>query len=871
MTDRTLDINARVKRIHELYEQLHGLSNDELRTKVCTIREEIRNEGGTKQATDRHLEAVYALVKETARRFTQGKITVTANDYDRQLAEQYDFVRIEGDQAVWSDRWKAGGVERKWCMIHYDCQVEAGICLHEGHAVEMATGEGKTLVGTLPVFLNALTGKGVHMMTVNDYLSRRDCEQMRPLYMLYGLTVDCIEYGQRIYGTARKKAYAADITYGTNSSFAFDYLFDHIALNPDECVQREHHYAVIDELDGILIDEADDPHLINGPGQHNQGKHYTKYLPVIREMVEQPVGTLYHADRLTKSVTLTPEGEKWLEEKCGLSGLWGCCPDKQPERDKHEKPEEEDVFYIQHILYQLLLACTVYDKDVDYVVADGRVIIIDPHTGRLKLTSRWDYGLHTAMEVKEGVNVKYDSDSSAVISLKNYFKLYERLAGMSGTVRPVSGELKEVYGLNTAVIAPNRPCIRQDKGCRIYRTSEERDKGVAEEVRRLHREGRPVLVGCLSVRRAEAVHALLEKYELPSNLLSAKSLDREAYYISLAGREGNITVATGIAGRGTDIMLTAESREKGGLAVIGTDLFDNTRMDRQLMGRSGRQGDPGTSELYLSLEDTVMDGLTEEEKAEMYRTDPQENGNGWSAYVQKARERRETYYYHQRMNVARKDDVIAPYRKIFYEERNRILSDIRASQELVRTLYPTRSDYDRVQEHASRHYRTVHALLSRERAMNPSAEKMEIPFSQDMHLYVVRLDIDACLASETFFRQEYVRQVILGAYDKYWKRFVMYLKQKLDEEQIAGLPQRYQCMRDEIETIIRVRLTASTIPVGCNEAPREEKEPAAPVPEEEKKKRETANPEAPCPCGSGKKYGECHGLMDTRRKGKRRI
>lgn len=871
MNNKVLDIKERVKHIHELYEQYHELSNDELRTKVHFIKEAIRKAGGNKEVMDFHLESVYALVKETARRFTLGEIIVTANENDYLLAEKYDFVRIEGDQAIWSDRWKVGGVERKWCMIHYDCQVEAGIHLHEGHAVEMATGEGKTLVGTLPVFLNALTGKGVHMMTVNDYLSRRDCELMRPLYMLYGLTVDCIEYGQRIHGSLRRKAYEADVTYGTNSSFAFDYLFDHIALNPNECVQREHHYAVIDELDGILIDEADDPHLISGSSFFNEGKLYTKYLPIIRELVEQPEKTLYQADHLTKSVTITSEGKNWLEEKCDLPGLWSLRTEVQQEIGKNEESDQDNACHIQHILHQLLLACTVYERDVDYVVTDGKVIIIDPHTGRLKLSSRWEYGLHTAVEVKEKVAVKFDSDSNAVISLKNYFKLYERLSGMSGTIWQVSEELKEVYGLETVIISPNRPCIRQDKGCRIYRTSEERDKAVAEEVKRLHQDGRPVLVGCLNIRRAEVIHALLENYKLPSNLLSAKSLDREAYYISRAGQEGNITVATGIAGRGTDIILTEKAREKGGLAVIGTDLFDSTRMDRQLIGRSGRQGDPGSSELYLSLNDMVMNGLTDEEKEEMYRTDPQESGNEWLPYVQKARERREDFFYQQRINVAQKDDVIAPYRKKFYEERNRILSDIQASQELIRALYPSPADYDIVKEHASRHYQIVYALLSRERSLNSSAEKMEIPFSQDMHLYIVRLDIDECLGSETFFRQEYIRQVILGAYDKYWKRFVMYLKQKLDEEQVAGLPQRYLSMRDEIDTIIRLRLTNSTIPVGRSETIQKEKCLNTSRKEERIKKQEVINLQAPCPCGSGKKYGECHGFMDTRRKGKKRI
>lgn len=470
-----------VDSINVEYKTLCRLSNDELRTRLSQIATEINDSENKSKALDKYLVPTFAIIKETARRFKEGNIIVTANDYDKFLSETYDFVAIDNGKAIYKNRWDAGGVPFEWNMVHYDEQLLGGILLHKGYAIEMLTGEGKTLVATLPVMLNALAHNGVHMMTVNSYLSKRDFELTRPIYMFYGLTADCIEYYPNS-SVRRKKAYEADITFGTNSSFTFDYLYDHLAIDPSECVQQKHTFAIIDELDSILIDDAGTPHIVGGGNYYNHGKYYKENLPIVKELLtikcDQP---LYTSDASRKKAEFTNEGKSWLASKKQIPDLFSVVKtyeiDNYDDLNLSEKNELLEKLFIQNVLYQLLVAFTVYEKDIDYVVDNGKIKIIDQNTGRIKESNRWEHGLHTAIEVKEGVEVQNDFDGMAVISLKNYFKLYNKVAGMSGTIMSVNEELKTVYGLNCEALPTHKPLIRVDMPLRIFRTEEQKRKG----------------------------------------------------------------------------------------------------------------------------------------------------------------------------------------------------------------------------------------------------------------------------------------------------------------------------------------------------------------------------------------------------------
>ena len=427
-----------VDSINTNFNSLHNLSNDELREEFCKIEIAINKYDNKQEGIEKYLVPVFAIVKETARRFSEGNIAVTANPNDVKLANQYDFVEILGNKAIYINHWDVMGVPTIWKMVHYDEQLLGGILLHYGFATEMATGEGKTLVATLPVFLNALTHEGVHLMTVNDYLSKRDFETTRPIYMFYGLTADCIEKYPR-YDRRHKEAYRLDVVFGTNSSFTFDYLFDHIAITPQECVQTNQNYAIIDELDSILIDDADEPHIVGGGNYYNNGKIYKENYPLIKELLDKENSeVLYECSKLRKSADFTEEGKKWLSNKKEMPDLYSIERTYElvdfDELAQEKQDEVREKLYLQNVFHQLLLALTVYERDVDYLVDGGKVNIIDPHTGRVKESNRWEYGLHTAMEVKENVEVQNDFDGMAVISLKNYFLLYKKIPGMSGTI-----------------------------------------------------------------------------------------------------------------------------------------------------------------------------------------------------------------------------------------------------------------------------------------------------------------------------------------------------------------------------------------------------------------------------------------------------
>lgn len=875
MKNKNLDVKKIITQINRLYTSYQSLSNDELRNTLSYIKnshKDLENQ----ECLNSILPEIYALVKETARRFSKGNIIVTANLNDIELAKQFDFVRIEGDKAIFSNTWFARGNSITWDMVHYDEQLMAGIYLHYGYATEMATGEGKTLVATLPVFLNALSHKGVHVMTVNDYLSQRDCELTRPIYMFHGLSVDCLEYTNCQYNKRRKQAYDADITFGTNSSFIFDYLYDHIAMSSEDCVQNNHNFAIIDELDSILIDNANIPHVISsGSGIIPHENDFQKYAPIVKELLSITNPILYKKYPIRKKVVFTKHGKIWLEKKSNKPNLFKVKRKSEISGFKslreEEKKEIEDALYLQNVFNQLLKAYAVIEKDVDYIVNKGRVIIIDEHTGRLKESSRWEHGLHIAVEVKENINkMLYDGGQAAVISLKNYYKLYHRFCGMSGTICLAANELRKVYNLKVAHIPTHQPVIRIDKPFKIYKTKEAKDKAIVNEIEKLHFEKRPVLVGCLSIKRAEEISNLLNERGLPHNLLSAKSLDKEAFYIWQAGASNKITVSTSIAGRGTDIKLSTEAKLHGGLAIVGTDLFDSKRIDDQLKGRAGRQGDPGSSQFFVSLEDAIIKNLSDNDLKELNKnankiTDEALPYLSFIDYVHKAQSNIEHYYYKQRRDVAYKDDLIAPFRKQFYDQRNSILFNPHVVNDIIKSLIKDNTELQAIDKHIEKQYLLARTLLNKELKNNSQAIYLSIPFSENMHLFTVKFMIKETINNPIVFSNEYKRQVILGAYDKYWIRFVMHIMEDLNKKEIELLPKEFEEMRNDIDFIILSRLKYSTIPVKS----KPEQEENINNNPQETCNASYLNSDDQCPCGSGKKFGECHGRNIRQRKARR--
>ncbi len=733
-SDRDLKaIMPYVDKINEIYARLDQLGNDELRAeterlkslirehiaesskKKAELREKLRNteiDVSEKEAIateidkltkeiDKQIEEVlleilpeaFAIVKSTARRFKENKqVEVTATDFDRDLAAHKDSVNIVGDKAVWNNNWMAGGNMITWDMVHYDVQLFGGVVLHQGKVAEMATGEGKTLVATLPVFLNALAGKGVHVVTVNDYLSKRDSEWMGPLYEFHGLSVDCIDKHQP-NSEARRKAYRADITFGTNNEFGFDYLRDNMAITPDDLVQRKHHYAIVDEVDSVLIDDARTPLIISGPvakgedqqfneyrpnvervynaqrnlvtqllndarkliaeGKNDEGgklllrahKGLPKYNPLIKFLSEagnkqlllktenfymqdnnkqmpQITDELFFViDEKQNSVELTDKGIDLISQSVSDNKFF-VLPDigseiaeiEKSALNADEKLTQKDTLLTDyalkservHTVNQLLKAYAMFEKDVEYVVMDNKIKIVDEQTGRILEGRRYSDGLHQAIEAKEKVKVEAATQTFATITLQNYFRMYHKLAGMTGTAETEAGELWNIYKLDVVVIPTNRPIIRIDHNDLIYKTKREKYNAVIDEIVKLSTAGRPVLVGTTSVEVSELLSRMLKLRGIKHNVLNAKQHAREAEIVAEAGQPGAVTIATNMAGRGTDIKLGAGVKEAGGLAIIGTERHDSRRVDRQLRGRAGRQGDPGSSNFYVSLEDDLM-------------------------------------------------------------------------------------------------------------------------------------------------------------------------------------------------------------------------------------------------------------------------
>lgn len=809
-----------VDKIKAVYPTIAALSNDELRarteaiklhlrdivaaerTRIADIRAKIEDteinerekmyaeiDKLEKQVGDKletalgeALPEAFAIMKDTARRFKENDtVVVTANDFDRDLAAKFDFVEIDGDKAVFHNEWEAGGNMLTWDMVHYDVQLIGGVVLHKGKIAEMATGEGKTLVATLPVFLNALTGNGVHVVTVNDYLAKRDSEWMGPLYMFHGLSVDCIDK-HRPNSDERRRAYNADITFGTNNEFGFDYLRDNMATNPLDLVQRQHNYAIVDEVDSVLIDDARTPLIISGPVPKGEDQLFEEYRPRVEMLVKQQTvmatqllaearqkinsddkkthdeGALalfrsYKAMPKNKPLIklLSEQGVKqqlikteeyYMQENNkymhvatdpllfvideqhnsieltdkGIDVLTGSTDDPKffvlpdvgaelaelegENLTKDEKQAKKDEILQNyaikservHTVNQLLKAYTLFEKDDQYVVIDNKVKIVDEQTGRIMEGRRYSDGLHQAIEAKERVQVEAATQTFATITLQNYFRMYRKLAGMTGTAETEAGEFWDIYKLDVVVIPTNRPVARIDMDDRIYKTKREKYTAVIEEIVNMVAQGRPVLVGTTSVEISELLSRMLTMRKIKHNVLNAKLHQKEADIVAEAGRSGTVTIATNMAGRGTDIKLTPEVREAGGLAIIGTERHESRRVDRQLRGRAGRQGDPGTSVFYVSLEDNLMRLFGSERISRVMDKLGFEEGEMIehpmiSRSIERAQKKVEENNFGIRKRLLEYDDVMNSQRNVVYARRRHALMGERIGVDIVNTLY----------------------------------------------------------------------------------------------------------------------------------------------------------------------------------------
>ena len=815
------EIQPWVDKIKAAYPEVAKLDNDGLRAKTEELKEYIRNSASKERAKadelragienveledreevfaqidkiekeileiyekalDEVLPVAFSIVKESAKRFSENEeIVVTATDFDRTLAATKDFVRIEGDKAIWQNHWNAGGNDTVWNMVHYDVQLFGGVVLHKGKIAEMATGEGKTLVATLPVFLNALTGNGVHVVTVNDYLAKRDSEWMGPLYMFHGLSVDCI-YRHQPNSDARRQAYLADITSGTNNEFGFDYLRDNMAISPKDLVQRQHNYAIVDEVDSVLIDDARTPLIISGPVPKGEDQLFDQLRPLVERLVEaqkvlatkylseakklinsddkkemeegflalfrshkalpknkalikflseqgikagmlkteevymeqnnkrmhEATDPLYFViDEKLNSVDLTDKGVDLItgnSEDPTLFVLPDIAAQLSELENEHglsdeQKLEKKDALLTNyaikservHTINQLLKAYTMFEKDDEYVVIDGQVKIVDEQTGRIMEGRRYSDGLHQAIEAKEGVKVEAATQTFATITLQNYFRMYHKLSGMTGTAETEAGELWDIYKLDVVVIPTNRPIARKDMNDRVYKTKREKYKAVIEEIEQLVQAGRPVLVGTTSVEISEMLSKMLTMRKIEHNVLNAKLHQKEADIVAKAGLSGTVTIATNMAGRGTDIKLSPEVKAAGGLAIIGTERHESRRVDRQLRGRAGRQGDPGSSVFFVSLEDDLMRLFSSDRIASVmdklgFQEGEMIEHKMISNSIERAQKKVEENNFGIRKRLLEYDDVMNKQRTVVYTKRRHALMGERIGMDIVNMIW----------------------------------------------------------------------------------------------------------------------------------------------------------------------------------------
>ena len=846
-------IEPYVRKIKEIYPSIERLSNDELREHSAALMKRIadfiaadeahiveqkdklehadislsekekiskdievttkRIDEKIEQQLDEILPEAFAIMKDTARRFTQNEtVVVTATDFDRNLAAHKDFVTIEDDKAIYQTHWTAGGNDLKWEMIHYDVQLFGGVVLHKGKIAEMATGEGKTLVATLPVFLNALARKGVHVVTVNDYLARRDSEWMGPMYEFHGLSVDCIDKHQP-NSEARRKAYMADITFGTNNEYGFDYLRDNMASSPKDLVQRKHHYAIVDEVDSVLIDDARTPLIISGPvpkgddqmfenyrpaiehlyniqknmvtalvaearrlfseGKPDEGgvllyrahKGLPKYKPIIKFLSEQGIKVQFQKteniymqdnnrrmpeitdelyfviDEKLHSVELTDKGHEVLSKYFNEDKFF-VLPDigtevaelEKSDMTIEEKAQRKDEIINDysikservHTVNQLLKAYSMFEKDVEYVVMDNKVKIVDEQTGRILDGRRYSDGLHQAIEAKERVKVEAATQTFATITLQNYFRMYHKLAGMTGTAETEASEFWNIYKLDVVVIPTNRPVIRDDREDLIYKTKREKYSAVIDEVVRLVEAKRPVLVGTTSVEISELLSRMLKLRGIKHNVLNAKQHQLEAQVVAEAGRVGQVTIATNMAGRGTDIKLSPEAKEAGGLAIIGTERHESRRVARQLRGRAGRQGDPGSSQFFVSLEDDLMRLFGSERIASLMDKMGIQEGEVIQApmmtkAIERAQKKVEENNFGIRKRLLEYDDVMNSQREVIYTRRRHALYGEQIEIDLNNIMYDYAESF--METHEGMDFESFSFELIREVALQPTFDE----------------------------------------------------------------------------------------------------------------------------------------------------
>ena len=1091
------EIQPIVDRIKALGPEMAALDNDALRQKITDVRADIkaaiapdeeaiaktREEVETlpidkrqplwndidrheknildtlEKKLDEHLPVVFAAIRETAARFAANEqVVVTATQMDRDLAAQgRDFVCIDGDKAIYLNHWKAGGNEITWDMVHYDVQLIGGIVLHQGKIAEMATGEGKTLVATLPVFLRSLSGRGVHVVTVNDYLSKRDSEWMGPLYMFHGSTVDCIDKHQP-NTPARRAAYNCDITFGTNNEFGFDYLRDNMAMSPDDVVQRKHYYAIVDEVDSVLIDDARTPLIISGPVPKGDDQMFNEFRPNVervfqaqrrlvtqllteakakinsddkavakegalalfraykglpkngalikflslegmknilleteayylqdnsREMPKATEPLYFVIDEKNRSVDLTDKG---IDEMTSgttdpqffvLPDIAAQLAETEHIQDLSERQAAKDR-YMQdygvkaervHTVNQLLKAYALFDKDVEYVIDDGKIKIVDEQTGRIMEGRRYSDGLHQAIEAKEGVKVEAATQTFATITLQNYFRMYHKLAGMTGTAETEAGEFWDIYKLDVVTIPTNRPVARIDMNDRVYKTKKEKYAAVIEEIQRLVSEGRPVLVGTTSVEISELLSRMLKMRNIPHNVLNAKYHQREAEVVALAGKAATVTIATNMAGRGTDIKLPPEVKEAGGLAIIGTERHESRRVDRQLRGRSGRQGDPGSSVFYVSFEDQLMRLFATDRVMKMLDTLGLKEGEAIDSKmvthaIENAQKRVEENNFGIRKRLLEYDDVMNKQRSYIYARRHHALlgerigidinnmmwdtienlvntydsasgySDL--SMELLRILtieapfteaqYRNMSKEDAVEaiaaaanetfERRSQHIIEVAEPVIRQCIEERNMEgRIAVPMTDGKRYYNLVVDLRKAYDSGSKeIVKEWHKAVLLFTIDELWKEHLRELDQLRQSVQNASYEQKDPLVIYKVESfhlfeemLNRLNVKAMSILMRGQiyiPQPRPEEQQSAPEQPEVKRamperptdyskyktnKDEMAasaeaqraaasgpqgpqqnrpapvksapkiNRNAPCPCGSGKKYKNCHG------------
>ena len=1101
-------IQPLVEKVKEAYPAIKALSNDELRAKTKEIQKYVQDSANEqkqkiadlkskieetpideregifseidkleKEALEIYEKALnevmpiaFSIVKDTARRFAENEETVvTATDFDRQLAAnpKNDFIYIDGDKAVYRNHWTAGGNDLKWEMVHYDVQIFGGIALHQGKIAEMATGEGKTLVATLPVFLNALTGNGVHVVTVNDYLAKRDSEWMGPLYMFNGLSVDCIDK-HRPNSPERRRAYMADITFGTNNEFGFDYLRDNMAHSPADLVQRAHNYAIVDEVDSVLIDDARTPLIISGPVEKGDDQMFEQYQPLVERLVEvqrklasqylaeakqkisegtekndsklvdegflalyrshkalpknkplikflsedgikagmlkteeyymennnrrmpECVEPLYFVvDEKQNSCDLTDKGTEWLSNQVNDKDLF-VLPDIATELSEletvttlseQEKIDKKDDmlnhYAVQsdrvHTLQQLLKAYTMFNKDDEYVVMDGEVKIVDEQTGRIMEGRRWSDGLHQAVEAKEHVKVEAATQTFATITLQNYFRMYHKLSGMTGTASTEAGEFWDIYKLDVVEIPTNKPILRVDMDDRVYKTAREKYAAVIEEIEAMRNSGRPVLVGTTSVEISELLSRMLKLRNIPHQVLNAKYHQKEAEIVAEAGRSamgrvtitdedgnkhveermlGAVTIATNMAGRGTDIKLSPEVKAAGGLAIIGTERHESRRVDRQLRGRAGRQGDPGSSVFYVSLEDKLMRLFASERIARVmdklgFKDGERIESPMISKSIERAQKKVEENNFGIRKHLLEYDDVMNKQRTVIYEKRRHALMGERIGMDITNIIWDRvvniieKNDYAGCREmflkvlamecpfteedfentkHADleeRCFQEAMATFKRktdriqgvawpvikdvEEKQGNMFERIMVPITDGKRVYQIPCNLKEAYRTEgKDVVKKFERTVMLHIIDDCWKENLRQLDELRHSVQNASYEQKdpllifklesaqlFDSMVNDMNNRISSILTRGQIPEiqqqEVQEAPAEEQAPKKRYEErkdslEDEAQRAAANQDTrekqpqqpyvadklpgrndPCPCGSGKKFKNCHG------------